>query len=41
MRHKLEGAGLEVVGGRGTIRQMFVLDPAANVIEFIQPASAA
>jgi glyoxylase I family protein len=34
-RRKLEAAGLEVLGGRG---QMWVLDPGANVIEFIQPA---
>jgi catechol 2,3-dioxygenase-like lactoylglutathione lyase family enzyme len=38
MREKLEAAGLEVMGGRGAIRQMWVLDPGANVIEFIQPA---
>jgi glyoxylase I family protein len=34
-RRRLEAAGLEVLGGRG---QMWVLDPGANVIEFIQPA---
>jgi glyoxylase I family protein len=33
----LEAAGLDVRTGRGAIRQLFVLDPAANVIEFIQP----
>jgi glyoxylase I family protein len=38
MKRKLEGAGLEVVSGAFGIRQMFVLDPAANVIEFTQPA---
>lgn len=38
VRRKLEAAGLEVMGGRGETRQMWVLDPGANVIEFIQPA---
>jgi glyoxylase I family protein len=38
MRAKLEAAGLEVLGPRGSIRQMWVLDPGANVVEFIQPA---
>jgi glyoxylase I family protein len=38
VRRTLEAAGLEVLGGRGAIRQMFVLDPGANVIEFIEPA---
>ncbi len=37
-RARLEAAGVEVLAGPGAIRQMFVLDPAANVIEFIQPA---
>jgi glyoxylase I family protein len=40
MRRKLEDAGLEVLAGPGSIRQMFILDPAANVIEFIQPSTA-
>ena len=35
---KLRAAGLEVLKGSAGIRQMFVLDPGANVIEFIQPA---
>ena len=35
---KLETAGLQVLKGSVGIRQMFVLDPGANVIEFIQPA---
>jgi len=38
VREKLDSAGIEVLGARGAIRQMWVLDPAANVIEFIQPA---
>jgi glyoxylase I family protein len=38
MRERLEAAGIEVLGSRSGIRQMFVLDPGANVIEFIQPA---
>jgi glyoxylase I family protein len=38
VRTRLEAAGLEVMGGRGETRQMWVLDPGANVIEFIQPA---
>jgi glyoxylase I family protein len=36
-RRRLEAAGLEVLGGRGAIRQIFVLDPGANVIDFIEP----
>ena len=36
VRRKLESAGLEVLGG-GSRRQMWILDPSANVIEFIQP----
>jgi catechol 2,3-dioxygenase-like lactoylglutathione lyase family enzyme len=39
MRGKLEAAGVEVLGGPGGIRQMFVLDPGANLIEFIQPST--
>jgi glyoxylase I family protein len=35
-RARLESAGLEVLSG-GSRRQMWVLDPGANVIEFIQP----
>jgi glyoxylase I family protein len=38
VRQKLEAAGLEVMGGPGETRQMWVMDPGANVIEFIQPA---
>lgn len=38
MKAKLEAAGIEVLPGSVGIRQMFVLDPAANVVEFIQPA---
>ncbi len=38
MAGRLGAAGLEVMRGRGGIRQIWVLDPAANVIEFIQPA---
>ena len=38
MRAQLEAAGVEVLAGPGAIRQIFVLDPGANVIEFIQPA---
>jgi glyoxylase I family protein len=37
VRAKLEAAGLEVLRG-SDIRQMWVLDPGANVVEFIQPA---
>jgi glyoxylase I family protein len=40
MRRQLEDAGLEVLGAPGAIRQIFVLGPGANVIEFIQPATA-
>jgi glyoxylase I family protein len=35
VRAKLKSAGLEVLGGGR--RQAWVLDPGANVIEFIQP----
>ena len=38
MAGRLNAAGLEVMTGSGANRQMWVLDPAANVIEFIQPA---
>jgi len=37
IRDKLESTGLEVLVGGGDRRQMWVLDPGANVIEFIQP----
>lgn len=37
-RARLEAAGLEVLGGSVGIRQIFVLDPSGNVIEFIQPS---
>ena len=37
VRDRVKAAGLEVLESRTGIRQMFVLSPGANVIEFIQP----
>ena len=37
VRETLKGAGAEILEGFGGRRQLFVLDPGANVIEFIQP----
>jgi glyoxylase I family protein len=37
VRAHLKAAGLEVLESGSGIRQMFVLSPGANVIEFIQP----
>ncbi len=37
MRGLLKKAGVEVLEGGAGIRQMFVLSPGANVIEFIEP----
>ncbi len=37
VRDRVKAAGLEVMESSVGIRQMFVLSPGANVIEFIQP----
>ena len=37
VRTRLQAAALEVMESPVGIRQMFVLSPGANVIEFIQP----
>ena len=37
VRERLKAAGLEVLESQSGIRQMFVLGPGSNVIEFIQP----
>lgn len=38
VRAKLAAAGIEVLEGSVGIRQIFVLDPGSNVVEFIAPS---